>query len=139
MPWSKLGCRHRSRPNRPRAVTLTRQDCSECHLEPNTKYKQFADTSHVGISVVAALVWRQERLRNRRLQVQPINEIMPEFSVFSCLYCDLLQDEYGARNYFRMCFQPLRQIIVLVCKSIVKQNTNLSPAHWSFDRKKLTL
>ena len=47
--------------------------------------QEAADTGQVGISVVATLVWRHERLRNRRLQAHPINEIRPEFSVFSCL------------------------------------------------------
>jgi hypothetical protein len=84
VPWSKLGCRHRSRPpNGPeQSVTLTRQ-LQWISLRTN-QIQAAADTSQVGISVVATLLWRQERLRNRRLEVHPKNEIKPEFNVFSC-------------------------------------------------------
>lgn len=138
MPWSKFWCRHRRRPDRPRAVTPTDEIQLHRVSRRTNQIQAVPDTSQVGISVVATLVWQRERLRNRRLQVHPINEIKPEFSVFSCLCCDLLQDEYGARNYFRMRFQPRRQIVVLVRISIMRQNTNLSFAHWSFDRRKLS-
>jgi hypothetical protein len=101
-------------------MTVTRQNYSEPQNEP---LQAISETGEVCISVIAALIWRRGRKRNRHLQVYPTNERRPEFVVVSYLYSDLLQGEYRLGNYFRMCLQPVRPIIVLVRKSVMKQNT----------------
>jgi hypothetical protein len=65
----------------------------------------------------------------------PINEKRPEFSVFTHLYPDRLQDEEKFTNYFRTGFESFKKFTRLVCKSVMrKQNTNYNQATGIKDR-----